>query len=396
MKPVKTMTRQKIQPAWDDSRRGWLVCAWYEKIGPKSLAKLQAAFGQDGGLKAFQADKGQLVSAGLTESTATGFIGWRQTNEPEKLISILGQEGIDFVLPWDTAYPNAFRQSSIPPTALFWRGAPVPTRPCVAVVGTRHMTTYGERATRQIVGELAERDACIVSGLALGVDSMAHQMALESNAPTVALLGGGLDRASLYPKSNAPLAERILLSGGALASEFAPGTPALKQNFPQRNRLIAALSQSVVVIEAGLESGSVLTAKLALEEGREVFAVPGPITSQYSLGTNTLIKNGAHVCLSGQDVLSSAQTVSTQSEAYERQLSTEERRILDLCRTTTHADDLARFLNAPAATISSACMQLELMGALVDTGGHNYELTAKGNRLLRSQKAQDTETESRF
>lgn len=385
MKPVKALSRSKNPPVWDDSRKGWLGCAWHEKVGPKALAKLQAAFGPEGGDKAFNATREQWLSAGLNEASTDAFMVWRANHAPDSLAAGLAQDGIDFVLPWDSAYPSALRQSSAPPAALFWRGAAIPARPCVAVVGTRRMSAYGERATRQIVSELAERDACIVSGMALGVDSTAHQTALDADAPTVAFLAGGLDSASLYPRSNMPLAERILLSGGALISEFPPGTPALRQHFPQRNRLIASLSQAVVVIEAGLDSGSVMTAKLALEEGREVFAVPGPITSQYSMGTNTLIKDGAHVCLSGQDVLLAASSVSASANAFERTLSSEERKILDLCRTTTHADDLVRFLNVPSAAIMSACLQLELMGALQDVGGHNYELTVKGQRLLKAQ-----------
>lgn len=383
MNPVKAKTQPPDRTVWDASRKGWLGCAWHEKIGPRALAKLQAAFGQEGGQLAFSATREQWIQAGVTEAAVDTFMPWRDKQDLAALADALAKEGIDLVLPWDRQYPSALRQSSLPSAALFWRGAQIPSRPCVAVVGTRRMSAYGERATRKIVGELAERGACIISGMALGVDATAHQAALDGQTPTVAVLAGGLDTDSLYPRNNAPLAERILLSGGALISEFPPRTSCLKHHFPQRNRLIAALSQAVVVVEAGLDSGSVLTAKLALEEGREVFAVPGPITGPSSQGSNTLIKNGAHVCLSGEDVLQTAAQAGV-SDNFERPLSGDERKILDLCRTTTQADDLVRFLNVPAAAIMSACLQLELMGALQDVGGHNYELTAKGQRLLKT------------
>ncbi len=390
MNPVKSQTNAK-NPVWDESRKGWLGCAWFEKTGPASLSKLQSGFGQDGGMQAFAAKREQWLATGLQPNLTDEFMEWRAKIEPDALVARLAQDGIDFVLPWDAGYPAALRQSSSPPAALFWRGAHVPAKICVAVVGTRKMSAYGQRATRDIVAQLAARDACIVSGLALGIDAAAHEAALDADAPTVAVLAGGLDTNSLYPRTNAPLAERILLSGGALISEFPPGTACLKHHFPQRNRLIASLAKAVVVVEAGQDSGSVLTAKLALDEGREVFAVPGPITSQTSLGSNLLIKNGAHVCLTGDDVIHEAAAASDAGGEYERQLSKDERKILDLCRTPTHADDLARFLNSPSAAVSSACMQLELMGALQDAGGHVYEMTAKGQRLLKARKEETKE-----
>ncbi|MDD5438015.1 MAG: DNA-processing protein DprA [Patescibacteria group bacterium] len=367
-------------PTLDNSRLGWLACAWFEKFGPKSLDRLQKYFGEHRGKEALESDLAALIKAGISENSAKDFVEWRETINPQDLADKLAQDGIDFVLPWDLLYPQAFRQSSTPPAALFWRGGTISRRPWVAVVGTRKMSAYGKRACAQIVTELAQANAGIVSGLALGIDACAHQAALDANVQTVAVLGGGLDKKSLSPSSNVPLAERILLSGGVLMSEYPPGTPSLRQHFPQRNRLIATLAQAVVVVEAGADSGSVLTAKLALDENRDVFAVPGPITSPGSVGTHELLRQGAQICTSGRDVLANA-SVPVMS-APERPATDEERRILDLCRTPIHVDELTRLLNSSPAVIGATCTTLEMMDALEETEPQIYQITNRGKQLL--------------
>jgi DNA processing protein len=379
--PERTSGQTDRGPFWDDSRLGWLGCAWFEKFGPRSLAKLQKTFGENGGMAAWQSGADGLLKAGLQEQPIRDFLAWRTSFNLEKSKEILAREGIDFVLPWDKLYPSAFKNSSCPPAALFWRGAPLAQRPWVAVVGTRKMSSYGKSATTQIVSELIRAGAAIVSGLALGIDACAHQTALDNQGQTVAVLAGGLDQASLYPRNNLPLADRILLSKGSLISEFAPGTPCYKGNFPQRNRLIATLAQAVVVVEAGADSGSVLTAKLALEENRDVFAVPGPISSEGSIGVHELLRQGAQICTSGSDVLGSRQAQPIIITP-ERPLTSEEIRILDLCRTPIHIDELTRHMNSASAVMGAACTGLELMGALQEMDGQTYQLTPKGRQLL--------------
>jgi len=376
-----------VKDPWDASRTGWLGIAWYEKFGPQSLAKLQRHFQSTGGESAWHASKNEFLQAGITLSTATSFIDWRATQDPAKFKQILNKYSIDFYLPWDKQYPVALRQSIHPPGALFWRGAPLDTRPWIAVVGTRAMSAYGVHATEIIVRGLVEADAGIVSGLALGIDGKAHDVALQSGGKTVGILACGLDEPSIYPRSNAKLAERILLSGGTLISEFPPFTKALKQHFPQRNRLIAALAKATIVVEAGEKSGSVMTANFAAEDNREVFAVPGPINSLMSKGTNELLRQGAQICASASDVLASAPVKpAIESQPFDHQLTGEERRILEICRTPIHVDDIARLLSFPSAMVSATCMNLELINALQNIGFQQYELTTFGRKLLNQSE----------
>jgi len=377
-----------VKPAvWDASRRGWLVCSWFEKFGPRSLAKLHSAFGIDGGDKAWQATSDEYRTAGLTDETAAAFCEWRTAVKPDDLVARLAQDGMDFYLPWDKTYPAPLRQISAPPGALFWRGATVfdANRPWVAVVGTRSMTSYGKRATEFVVSDLVERGAGIVSGLALGIDACAHAATLDAGGCTVAVLGSGLDAEHVYPRANLNLAERILLSGGALMSEYPPGTESIKHHFPLRNRLIAGLCRATVVVEAGQNSGSVLTAKLALEENREVFAVPGPILSPTSYGANELLRQGAQPCTCGADVLDGATADESSSESISRPLTQEEMRLLDMCRTATHVDELTRLLDLSSPTVTAACLGLELMNAIQDVGGQTYELTNHGRKLMNQK-----------
>ncbi|MFA6161254.1 MAG: DNA-processing protein DprA [Patescibacteria group bacterium] len=375
----------QIKGIWDESRLGWLGCTWFDKFGPKSLVRLHKAFGENHGEKAWQAGLDELIGAGIGEAAAKEFLSWRQKIELQELTETLAKDSIDFVLPWDMQYPAPFKNSSTPPAALFWRGAKITKRPWIAVVGTRKMSAYGKNATRQIVGELAQAGAGIVSGMALGVDACAHETALENNAQTVAILGGGIDNPTIYPRHNQALAERILLNNGVIMSEFKPKTPGLRQNFPQRNRLIATLAQAVVVVEAGQDSGSVLTAKLALDENRDVFAVPGPITSTGSIGTHELLRQGAQLCTSGKDVLASSAS-ATLTSAPERPLTDEEHRILDMCRTSIHVDELTRLLNSSPAVIGATCTTLEMMDALQELEPQTYQLTPKGRQMLLNSK----------
>jgi DNA processing protein len=367
---------------WSPSRLGWLGCAWFEAFGPKSQTKLHAAFGEDGGDKLWRADVGELVAAGVTEKSAAEFCVWRADKSLADLAARVDGCGADFLLPWDKDFPAPLRHLPDVPGSLFRRGATSDARPWIAVVGTRAMTAYGKRATEIITRELVERGAGIVSGLALGVDACAHEAALDAHGATVAVLGSGIDPDSVYPRANLKLSERILAAGGALVGEYPPGTESLRFHFPLRNRLIAGLSRATVVIEAGADSGSVLTAKLALEQGRDVFAVPGPITSETSRGTHELLRQGAQICTGGADVLDSPSMAADATPTVERRLSKTESRILDACRTAMQADDLCRALDMAPAALGADCMALELMGALQDLGGQTYELTSYGRRLM--------------
>ncbi len=210
----------------------------------------------------------------------------------------------------DAAYPSALLNMADPPLLLYWQGqAELLNHPhCLAMVGSRNPTPQGERTAHDMARALAEAGVCVVSGMALGVDGAAHEGALDGGGPTIAVVGTGLDR--VYPRRHLALAHRIT-QHGLLLSEFALGTPPGPANFPKRNRIIAGLAQGTLVVEAALASGSLITAKLAVDMGREVFAIPGSIHSPQAKGCHALIRQGAKLVETAQDVLEDMRFVST-------------------------------------------------------------------------------------
>ncbi|HYU64864.1 MAG TPA: DNA-processing protein DprA, partial [Candidatus Paceibacterota bacterium] len=190
----------------------------------------------------------------------------------------------------DKTYPKLLSQIHQPPKMLYYRGnISLFQTPCLAVVGTRKLTPYGQEATRFLVHDLIKASCTIVSGLALGIDAAAHTAALEAGGNTIAVLGSGIDDESIYPRTNFNLAHKILNHNGLIVSEYPEGTKAQHFTFPARNRIISGLSRGVVVIEADRESGALITAQFALEQNRDVFAIPGSIFAPRSIGTNSLI-----------------------------------------------------------------------------------------------------------
>lgn len=201
-------------------------------------------------------------------------------------------------------YPKLLAQIADPPKQLYCRGnIKLLNSFCFGIVGTRKLTTYGKEATEHIVSGLADSGMTIVSGLAFGVDTVAHQTALDNDLPTIAVLGTGVDDKSIYPNTNLPVAKIILKEKGLIISEYPKGTNGYKSNFPQRNRIISGLSKGVLVIEAPLVSGALITTKFATEQNRDVFALPGNIFSPNSKGPNMLIQKGAKPVFSAEDIL---------------------------------------------------------------------------------------------
>lgn len=272
----------------------------------------------------------------------------------------------------DDGYPPLLREIHDPPETLYVRGDasllrhPLP----ISVVGTRRMTPYGAAAVRAIVGPAARSGACIVSGLALGIDAAAHAAALENGGRTIAVLAGGVDAPSVGPRTNAALAERIAVSGGALVSERSPGSHSSKMSFPRRNRIIAGIARGTAVIEAAARSGSLITAYLALEAGRDVFAVPGPITSAASEGSNGLLRRGAIVAASADDVLSYYGTGVPRPAGADRRPGGPERKVLDALEDGPLALDaiIATTGLGPRETLASLTL-LALDGLVADRGG---------------------------
>lgn len=357
---------------WDEKRLARLSFCCFPGFGSRSLRKIADTFPSF--TNAWTAPLRSFVLAGITESTAMKFIAWRCSFDPAEQVRELTSQGVHVTFSDDETYPETLRASSDPPEVLFYRGE-LSRAPAIAVVGTRRMTSYGKQCTEQLVQDLAAYGFCIVSGLALGIDAVAHETALRTRAPTVAFLGCGCDDAMMTTTTNAPLAKRVWEQGGAVVSEFPPGTPALKQHFPMRNRLIASFAAATVVVEAAEKSGSLITAKLALEENREVLAVPGPIWSAQSKGTNTLLKLGAKVCTDARDVLDALALDRPDLVAQARSelpLNPEEERIASLLDEPRHIDELVRLSGLQSGPVSSLLCVLELKGLAKKIGGQMW------------------------
>lgn len=287
-------------------------------------------------------------------------------------------DSIQFVPIDDPRYPPLLRQISDPPEGLYVRGI-LQDIPCVSVVGTRRCTSYGRRATNEIVRDLVANGLGVISGLALGIDGQAHEAALDAGGYTVAVLGTGIDEATIYPREHLKLAHRILESGGALVSESPPGSPSFKHVFPRRNRLIAGWTAATLVIEANESSGSLITAKLALDENREVLAVPGSIWSQVSMGCNRLLTLGAKVCTGASDVIDVLNLDRPELVSQVRAslpLTAEESQLLSLVSGHIHIDDLSMQAGLNAATTSAHLSLLEMKGYVAQLGGQFWSRTS--------------------
>jgi DNA processing protein len=278
----------------------------------------------------------------------------------------------------DNAYPSRIKNLTDAPRDLYYLGAD-PTgwqgRPSVSIVGSRAVTTYGKQVTARLSSELAEQGIVIVSGLALGVDGIAHTACLEAGGTTVAVLAGGLDKIS--PPSHTQLARCILEQSGTLISEYAPGTPGYKDHFIARNRIVAALGDVLLITEATERSGTMHTARFALEQGRDVLVVPGNITSPSSAGTNNLIKSGATPVTSVDDVLyalgAKFQPVATPKRP--KGSTAEEQAILDmLLAGTTDGHKLLTRSKLPTSLFSQVLTMLEIGGKIRPLGNNHWSL----------------------
>ncbi len=363
--------------AWNEDRLGWLALAWFEHFSARSLRRLRARFPNDGA-RAVAASREELLSLGITEKTTNAFVSWRPHVEAEMLARRCDGEGIRLVLDDDDEFPDYLKHSADPPAALFVRGARLELKQPIAVVGTRSMTHYGSKVTEKLCTDLVYGGCEIVSGLAFGVDAKAHEVTLASQGITVAVLAGGCNDEALYPRTNLRLAKQILESGGTILSESAPGTDSFRYLFPLRNRLIASLSVATVVVEAAEKSGSLITAKLALEENRDVFAVPGPITSEQSAGTNQLLKLGAIPCLGAQEVLELFHVQGRAVEAMPIHASDEERELLETLNQPLHVDDLIRAVEREPRAVASVLAAMEVKGLVEQQGGGFYLRTVRG------------------
>lgn len=276
----------------------------------------------------------------------------------------------------DKAYPPLLRETHDPPQQLYVRGSvSLLQHPnLLAVVGTRKANPYGRQCVERLLPTVVRAGVPIVSGLALGIDSLAHGICVEHGQPTIAVLGSGIDDTSIIPRSHLHLAHSILESGGSIISEYPPGTPAQKGYFPARNRIIAGLSKAVLVIQAPAKSGALITADLAIGANRDVWAVPGPITDPLSSGTNALIQEGAKAIVSAEDILEFYQIEKKPSTSPTLASLTDDQLLLfdALSQEPTHIDALVALLRLPPQTVSAKLVELEMLGAAEHIGGMRY------------------------
>ena len=350
----------------------WVALNLVRGIGPARFRALLDFFGS--AEAAWRASEEGLDAAGLDRRALASLLTARETLDPTAELERYHASGIQ-ILTWDDPdYPTYLKEISDPPPVLSLRGSLVPQDQwSVAIVGTRRATAYGKAIARELAGELARNGVTIVSGLARGIDGIAHQAALAAGGRTLAVLGSGLNR--IYPPEHRRLAGEVVESG-ALLSDFGPLTPPEPGNFPRRNRIISGISLGVLVIEAGERSGALITADLALEQGRDVLAVPGNINSRASVGPNRLIQQGAKLVTSAGDVLEELNmTLVAEQAATQLALpaTPEEARLLNLLtEQPSHVDELSRVAAMPVAQVTGALTMMELKGMVRQVDGMSY------------------------
>jgi DNA processing protein len=355
-----------------DSKAYWVGFNHVKGIGAVRMKALLDYFGS---LEiAWQAPAEAMLSAGLSAKVVENLAQTRQRLQLETIWKTLEKQKIQVITWEDEEYPRRLKEIEQPPPVLYLRGSlTAEDEWAVAIVGTRLITHYGRQITEKLASFLAENHVTVVSGMARGVDGVAHDMAMKSGGRTLAVLGCGVD--VVYPPEHQKLSERII-EQGAIISDYPPGTRPESINFPPRNRIISGLSQGVVVIEAGETSGALITAKFAAEQGREVFAVPGSIAAPQSKGTNRLIQDGARPMLRCEDVLEALQI----SQVHEFQSA---RRVLPADEVETrllqvlgdeplHIDEVCNQVGFPIDKISAALAMMELKGMVRQSGGMNF------------------------
>ena len=366
----------------------WLALALTPGLGPTRVRKLIEHFGSPE--RVFHASLTELEATGMQAVSAQSLATGKSLELAQQECAKAAEAGAKIISLGDPDYPTRLKEIYDPPVVLFVRGnVEILNKPGIAVVGTRHPTPYGTGMAERLSTDLAAHGLVIISGMARGVDSAAHRGTLAVKGKTVAVFGTGID--VMYPKENTRLAEQILALGGALISEFPMGTFAAPQNFPIRNRIISGMSAGVLVIEAAEYSGTRITARCALEQNRDVYAVPGNVTNKNSWGPNTLIKQGAKLVATWEDVweelptdvqvaLTPTQDESSRPETAslfpDETTSPHERRILALLKPdeSTHIDELVERLEPELSSseIFAALFELELNGKVRQLPGKNF------------------------
>jgi DNA processing protein len=381
---LKTSLKRFNTGAWKGGTRPFEESDMYQSYGQKAellalskvgvvsgkcLRELLSIFGTPAG--AWDAIRSGEAVRVLSKERATRLRKEARAIDPQGELDDADRAGISLVEIGESQYPKLLAEIHDPPLLIFFRGAlPFASADSVAVVGSRRASQYGIEVSRRISGDLAGQGIVVVSGAAYGIDSSAHVGAMEGGGATVAVLGNGVDVA--YPRVNARLLEKIAASGGCLLSEYPPGTPPRKRQFPARNRIIAGISRAVLVVEAARESGALITVGFALEEGRDVMAVPGDIFRETSEGTNSLIRSGAVLTTGSEDIFEELGFGGKQLPAGGGQacgrhpgLSAEEQMVVEALPpvgVVFTAGDVAIDSGLPARKVLSAISRLEVAG----------------------------------
>jgi len=351
----------------------WVSFARLPRVGRVRMTLLERHFGRLA--DAWQADAGDLRAAGLDSATVTTIVAERPRISPDLEMERLAGAGVQALTRHDPAYPPKLKEIYDLPSVLFVRGQITPSDEwAVAVVGTRRASVYGRQAAEEFAAALARNQVTVVSGLARGIDSIAHRAALQAGGRTIAVLACGLDL--VYPPEHLRLAQEVAESG-AVISDYPLGTQPRSEYFPRRNRIMSGVSLGVLVVEGSVTSGALITARQALEQNREVFAVPGSIYSPGCRGTNKLIQDGeAKLVTSVQDVLVELNLTMATYQMEMKELvpvgDTEAVLLKHLSAQPTHIDEVGRSCGLPIAAVSSALAMLELKGKVRQVGRMNY------------------------
>jgi len=362
----------RTEAAMNDDLRYWLGFNLVRGIGPVRLRALIDEFGDIE--SAWHASESELRAAKLNQRALENLLQARRQVDLDRVLKRVEQLGVQ-VLTWDSpGYPPLLSQIPDPPPVLFVRGSLLAADEwSVAMVGTRKASSYGREVARRLAGELGRNGVTVVSGLARGIDGIAHKAALEAGGRSIAVLGCGVD--CVYPPEHRGLAES-LVEHGALVSDYPLGTRPEAANFPARNRIISGLSLGTIVVEAGLRSGALITADFALDQGREVFAIPGSILSPSAAGSNRLIRDGAHVVTEALDVLEVLHLDQVQDKQAARvalpETPTEALIFEYLSAEPCHLDELSREAGLPVEVVSSTLVMMELKGMVRQSGAFHY------------------------
>ena len=355
-----------------DSRKYWVGFNMVKGIGAVRFQALLDTFGD--AHSAWGAPSDKLRAAGISAKVVENLVQLRSQVDLDLVWEQIQAQVIQVITWEDAAYPRRLKEIDQPPPVLYILGDYLPEDEwAVAIVGTRRITPYGRQVTEEIASHLARSGVTVVSGLARGVDGVAHQAALNAGGRTLAVLGSGVNR--VYPPEHRRLAEQII-ARGALVSDYAPGTPPEASNFPPRNRIISGLSLAVVVVEAGETSGALITANFAAEQGREVFAVPGNIMAPQSQGTNRLVQQGAHPLLNAKDLLEALELNAVVEHKTARSVlpadAVEATLLSVLGPEPIHVDDIRSQTGMPIEKVSATLALMELKGMVRQVGGMSY------------------------